>query len=153
MTGYRRTPAAEPQVDDRQVMGLSGRSPWRVHDHPEMEKVGRDGPALQLAVSKITGLSGKAPVSAMGRFLPRRETLPGVRTVLVSCRPLSVGDGQQSAKTRLCHVGMRPTAKGRCSHRSQPPKGAGCAVVVREVPVTGEAPNFPNDPTIYVYPA
>jgi hypothetical protein len=38
----RRTPAAQPPLDDWQLLGLKGQSRWRVHDHLRKENVDRD---------------------------------------------------------------------------------------------------------------
>ena len=45
---YRRTPAADPPLYDRELRGLNGRLRWRVRDHPGMEKASCDKPPLSL---------------------------------------------------------------------------------------------------------
>ncbi len=95
VTADRHIPAADPPLDDRQLMGLSGRSRRRAPGHPMTEKVDREEPAHTVrCIEKHTppgkgvyfrnGSLPDAPERALWRFraAAREEyagTVPGTQ--------------------------------------------------------------------------
>ena len=80
----RHTPAADPPLDNGQLLGLNGRSRWRVHDHPRMEKSGCDEPPLSVGSGENHTPLGKGGYVRNGseadlRWSPSYDNLPARR--------------------------------------------------------------------------